>query len=59
MKGGMTDEATTSTKEEVSIVRQEMRKDVKGEAVHSNRDRIRKHGTLVESKPMGIVVIRH
>jgi hypothetical protein len=59
MESGTTDKATTSTKEEVSVVRRETGEGVKGEAVHSNRDRIGEHRTLVESEPMGIVVIGH
>jgi hypothetical protein len=59
MEGGTTDEATTSTEEEVSVVRRETGESIKGEAVHSNRDGIGEHGALIESKPMGIVVIEH
>jgi hypothetical protein len=59
MEGGMTDEAMTSTEDEVSVVRREMGESIKGEAVHSNRDGIGEHGALIESKPMGIVVIGH
>jgi hypothetical protein len=59
MKGSMTDEATTSTEEEVSVIRRETRKGVKGEAIYSDGNGIGEHGTLVESEPMGIVVIRY
>jgi hypothetical protein len=59
MESGTTDEAMTSTEEEVSVVRRETRESIKSEAVHGNGDRIGEHRTLIESEPMGIVVIRH
>jgi hypothetical protein len=59
MKGSTTYKATTSAEEKVGIVRRKMGEGIKGEAVHSNGDRSREHRTLIESKPMGIVVIRH
>jgi hypothetical protein len=40
MEGSTADEATTSTKEEISVVRRETGEGVKSEAVHSNRDSV-------------------
>jgi hypothetical protein len=59
MKSGTTYKATTSAEEKISVVRRKMRECVEGETVYSNGDRIGEHRTLVESIPMGIVVIGH
>jgi hypothetical protein len=36
-----------------------MRKSIKGKTVNSNRDRSGEYGALVESNPMGMMVIGH
>jgi hypothetical protein len=59
MKSHVTYKAMTSTEEEFGIVRREMRKSTKGETVNSYGDRSGEYRTLVESNPMGIMVIGH
>jgi hypothetical protein len=59
MESDKTDEVTTCTKGEVSIVRTKMRESVKGKTVHGDRDESREHGALIKHEPMGIMVIGH
>jgi hypothetical protein len=59
MEGSMTHKKTTCTEEEISIVWRESRQCVKGMAIDSNRYGCRKDGTLMESEPVGVMVISH
>jgi hypothetical protein len=59
MNSCVTYEATTSTEEEVGIIGRETRKSIKSETVDSHGDRSREYRALVESNPVGMMVIRH
>jgi hypothetical protein len=57
MKSSAAHKAMTHGEEKVGIIRRESGKGVEGETVNSNKDRGREHGTFIESKPVGTVVI--
>jgi hypothetical protein len=59
MKSGATHKAMTHAEEKVGIVRRKLGEGVEGETVNGNRDRSGEYRMLIESKPVGLLVIRH
>jgi hypothetical protein len=59
MNSGATHKATTHAEENVSIVWRKPGEGVEGETLDGNGNRSREHRTLIESEPVGMVVIGH
>jgi hypothetical protein len=59
MKSGMAHEAMTSAEEKIGVIRRKTRESIEDETVHSNGVRGGEHRTIIESEPVGIMVIRH
>jgi hypothetical protein len=59
MKSSAAHKAMTRTEEEISVIRRKSGEGIEGETVNSNGDGSREHGTFIESKPVGMVVIGH
>jgi hypothetical protein len=59
MSGSATYKATTSAEEEIGIIIQQTGESVKSEAVDSQRYGGRENRLLIESDPVGVMVIGH
>jgi hypothetical protein len=59
MESSAAHKTTTHAEGKVSIIQTKLGEGVEGETVNSDRDRSREHGTLIESEPVGMVVIGH
>jgi hypothetical protein len=51
--------ASTHTEEQIGVVQGESRQSIKSEVVNSNQYWSREDGALIESKPVGVMVVRY
>jgi hypothetical protein len=59
MNGVATRETTTSTEEQVGIVRGEARQSIKGETINGYGNRSQEGGASLEGIPVGVMVVGH
>jgi hypothetical protein len=57
VESSMADETMASAEGEVGVVRRETRKSIEHMAIDGYRYRCRKHGTFLEGKLVGIVIV--